>query len=178
MVSIHFIGSVAIGIQCSSSKFQSITQRAMQPYLPFPLNILTLTNPNLARLFGIRKHPKEVSDFFVDVVEQTIQSRMENNENRNDFLQLLIKSELTTNEIAALAFDFLSAGYSDSTSTLSYCLYELSMNEEIQAKARNEIESVLERNDGKLTYDALKEMVYCKLIVKGNFYYFYQYSPN
>lgn len=167
---------MAIGIQCDSPEFQKITAKAMQPYLQFPVNILTFTNPNLSRHLGIRKHSKEVTDFIVSVVEKTIESRMKHDEHRDDFLQLLIDSELTTNEIAALAFDFLSAGYADSTSTLSYCLYELALPEniEIQKKARKEIESVLkqhdeEQHDEELTHDKLNRMVYCKSIIKGNF---------
>lgn len=173
------IGS-AIGIQCDSSEFQKITQKAMQPYLPFPLNILTITNPNLARYIGIRKHPKEVSDFFVSVIGQTIQTRMKNHEHPNDFLQMLIDSELTKKEIAALAFDFLSAGYADATSTLSYCLFELALpdNKEIQEMARNEVERVFKQHTGEVTNDVLDKMVYCKSIIKGNFYWSYQYSLN
>lgn len=140
----------------------------MQPYLSFPLNNFTIMYPDQANRLGIRKHSKEVEDFFIDVVEQTIQFRLARNENRNDFLQLLMDAELTTNEIAALSFDFLSAGYSDSTSILSYCIYELSMNADIQVKARKEIESVLEKYKGELTHDAVNEMDYCKLVIKGN----------
>lgn len=161
---------MAIGIQCNTPEFQKMKQQAMQSYLQFPLNIFTAVYPNVARFFGIRKHAKEVCDFFIDVIEQTIESRAQNNEKRNDFLQLLMGySDLTTNQIAALAFDFLSAGYSDSTSTLSYCLYELSLpeNKNVQKNARKEIESVLEQHGGKITYAALLKMTYCKLIIKG-----------
>lgn len=166
-----FAGSAAIGIQCNTTKFQEMKRRAMQPYLRFPLNIFTTVYPNVARFFGVRKHAKEVSDFFIGVINQTIQSRANNNENRNDFLQLLMGSDLTTNLLAALAFDFLSAGYSDSTSTLSYCLYELSLpkNAKVQKKARKEIELIFEQHGGEITYAALEEMTYCKSVIKGNF---------
>lgn len=165
-----FAGSTAIGIQCNTPEFQKIKQQAMQPYLQFPLNIFTAVYPNVARFFGVRKHAKEVSDFFFGVINQTMQSRANNNEIRNDFLQMLMDSDLTTNLIAALAFDFLSAGYSDATSTLSYCLYELSLpkNENVQKKARKEIKTVLEQHGGEITYAALGEMTYCKSVIKGN----------
>lgn len=165
-----FAGSVAIGIQCNSPEFRKMKQQAMQSFPQFPMNIFTIVYPNLARFFGIRKHAEEVCDFFIDVIKQAIQSRAKNNENRNDFLQLLMHgSDLTTHQIAALAFDFLSAGYSDSTSTLSYCLYELALpkNEKVQTKAREEIESVLNQHSGQITYDALRKMDYCKSIIKG-----------
>lgn len=167
------IGRVTIGIECntlnSSTVLREMAKKAMQPYLKFPWNSLTIAYPGLSRFLGIRKHPKDVSDFFVNIITQTIQYREENPEIRNDFMQLLIDAGLTTKQIAALAFDLLSAGYSDSTSTLAYCLYELSLpeNKHIQDRAREEIRSVLEQHGQ--TYDVLEKMTYCKQIIDGNF---------
>lgn len=173
---IDVIGTVAIGIDCNTlnettTKLREMAKKAMQPYLRFPWNILTITYPNFARFWGIRKHSKDVSDFFEDIVAQIIEHRQQSGEKGNDYMQLLIDLDLTTKEIAALAFDLLSAGYADSTSTLSYCLYELSLpnNTHIQDRARDEIRSVLEQHNGKLTYDAMIEMTYLEKIINGNF---------
>lgn len=170
------MGRVTIGIECNTLKgrtqLREMAKKAMQPHLKFYEYMLTTTFPKFSRWpLRIRKHPKDVTDFFVNVVEQTIQHRRANNEERNDYMQLLIDSGLTTNEIAALAFDLLSAGYSDSTSTLAYCLYELALqeNKHIQNKARDEIRSILKRESDELTYDALEQMSYIKQIINGNF---------
>lgn len=168
------IGSVAIGIECntlnSRTELREMAKKAMQTRLPFPLNILTETYPSIARFFNIRKHSKDVTDFFLNIIKQSCEFRKQSGEKRNDYLQLLIEADLPIEQTAALAFDFLSAGYADSTSTLAYCLYELSLpeNQHIQRKARQEIQSVLENDDGKLTYEVLKKMVYCKQIIDGN----------
>lgn len=173
---IDVIGTVAIGIDCDTlnytpTKLREMAKKAMQPYLTFPQNILTIAYPNFARFWNVRKHPKDVSDFFEDIVKQIIQHRQQSGEKRNDYMQLLIDSNLTTKEITALAFDLLSAGYADSTSTLSYCLYELSLpnNTHIQDRAREEIQSVLKQHNGELTNDALNKMVYLEKIINGNF---------
>lgn len=175
---IDVIGKVAIGIDCNTlngdNQLREMAKMAMQPYLKFPWNILTITFPKVARFLGIRKHHKEVSDTFVDIFNQNIQYRKvhsEKSQQRTDYMQLLIDLKLTTNEITALAFDLLSAGYADITSTLCYCLYELSLpeNKRIQNKARLEILSTLEENNGQLTYDVLHKMVYCDQIIQGNF---------
>lgn len=171
------LGPVAIGIkfQCLNAKssLQEMVQKAMQPHLVFPWNIMMSTCPKLSSLLRLRKHSKEVSDFFVNIIKETIQYRSERNENRNDYMQLLIDAGLETNQIAALAFDFLSAGYADATSILSYCLYELSLpeNMKIQDKARHEIELALEENGGELTHKVIDGLHYCQSIVKGNFNY-------
>lgn len=164
------IGSSAIGIE-KNPELRKMTKKAMKPYLTFPYNILIFAHPKIAKLLHIRKHPADVSNFFVGVVEQTIQMRLKDTIKRNDFMQVLIDAKLTINEIAALAFDLLSAGYADSTSTLAYCLYELALpkNKHVQAKARDTIRSVLEQHNGELTFDAYIEMVYCTNIIKGNF---------
>lgn len=111
---IDVIGTVAIGIDCNTlnettTKLREMAKKAMQPYLTFPSNILTIAYPNLARKIGIRKHSKDVSDFFVDIVAQTIRYRQQTGERRNDYMQLLIDLGLSIQEIAALAFDLLSA---------------------------------------------------------------------
>ncbi|XP_031639959.1 probable cytochrome P450 6a20, partial [Contarinia nasturtii] len=165
----NVIGTVAIGIEFGT-KSQEMAKKAMKPHLSHWKKLLTIAHPNFARLFRIRKHSKEVSDFFMNVFQQEIERRQKSQTNvpRNDYLQILIESELTTQEISAFAYDLLSAGYGDSTATLSYCLYELSLpeNKNIQEKARTEISSILEQHNGLLTYDALNEMVYCKQIIK------------
>lgn len=164
-----------IGIQCNTlktkSKLREIVKKAMQPNMKYPWNIVTLVYPRLARLIGIRKHSKEVGDFFMDIVEQTIQYRHGCRETRNDYMQLLIDLGLAKNQIAALAFDLWSAGYADSTSTIAYCLYELSLrkNKHIQDKVRDEIRTVLEQNNGHLTYAVLQMMGYLKNVINGKF---------
>lgn len=168
------IGSVAIGIECntlnSKNELRDMAKKAMQTRLTFPRNILTETHPSIARFFNVRKHSKEVTDFFLNIVKESVEFRQQSGEKRNDYLQLLIEAKLPIEQTAALAFDFLSAGYADSTSTLAYCLYELSLpqNQHIQREARREIQSVLEDDDGELTYEGLKKMVYCKQIIDGN----------
>lgn len=168
------IGSVAIGIECntlnSKNELRDMAKKAMQTRLTFPRNILTETHPSIARFFNVRKHSKEVTDFFLNIVKESVEFRQQSGEKRNDYLELLIEAKLPIEQTAALAFDFLSAGYADSTSTLAYCLYELSLpqNQHIQREARREIQSVLEDDDGELTYEGLKKMVYCKQIIDGN----------
>lgn len=168
------IGSVAIGIECntlnSKNELRDMAKKAMQTRLTFPRNILTETHPSIARFFNVRKHSKEVTDFFLNIVKESVEFRQQSGEKRNDYLQLLIEAKLPIERTAALAFDFLSAGYADSTSTLAYCMYELSLpqNQHIQREARREIQSVLEDDDGELTYEGLKKMVYCKQIIDGN----------
>lgn len=168
------IGFIALGLQfeCVNNprtELQEMIQKAMQSHSKFPWNILKNACPKFAQFFRMRKHPKDITDFFVGITEQTIRYRTETNERRDDYMQVLIDAGLSTDEIAALTFDFLSAGYADVTSTLSYCLYEISLpeNQHIQEQARREIESVLGHHEKGFSHEALDEMDYCKAIVNG-----------
>jgi cytochrome P450 family 6 len=52
---------------------------------------------------------------------------------------------------------------------MTFCLHELSQNPEIQERVRENIAEVLERHDGKITYEALNEMQYLEQCINGEF---------
>lgn len=58
-------------------------------------------------------------------------------------------------------------GYETSSTTLTYCMYELSVNEDIQAKARESVKDVLKKHGNKLTYESVNEMDYLEQCVNG-----------
>lgn len=182
------IGTCAFGIECNSLKDPNATFRQMgkkvfdQPKLGSIGRIIVASFPALARMLGMRAHHKDVTDFFLNAVKETVAYREQNNIKRNDFMDLLINLKnnpatsehggLTIEEIAAQAFVFFLAGFETSSTTLTYCLYELGLehNKHIQDKARNEIFTVLSKYNGELTYDAINEMVYIEQIINGLYF--------
>lgn len=62
---------------------------------------------------------------------------------------------------------FFAAGFETSSTTLSFAFYELAVNPEIQKKLQNEIDSNLEENDQKLTYEGITKMEYLEWVVQG-----------
>ncbi|KAJ9577523.1 hypothetical protein L9F63_005896, partial [Diploptera punctata] len=170
--STDIIASSAFGIECNSLTFPKLT--------------------DYIRIGGI---PKDVSLYFREMVKDTVEYREKNNVHRNDFMQLLIQLknktlvaveedpllkmptvdsnglksnvpfEITMNVIAAQAFVFFLAGFETSSTTMTFCLYELACNPDIQARLRKEIDTVLAKNNGELTYEAVHEMVYLDKVV-------------
>jgi cytochrome P450 family 6 len=58
----------------------------------------------------------------------------------------------------AQAFTFLIGGYEPAGSILTFALYELALQVEIQQILRAEILQVLSKHNGKLTYDGIQDM--------------------
>jgi len=71
------------------------------------------------------------------------------------------------NTLAAQVFVFFFGGFETSSTTLSFCLYELSLHQDIQDRLRQEIDVMLKKYDGKLTYEGIQEMEYLDKVVSG-----------
>jgi cytochrome P450 family 6 len=67
----------------------------------------------------------------------------------------------------AQATQFFLAGFETSSSAITFALYELAVNQDIQRKLRKEIGNVLSRFNGIISYESLKEMEYLDMCVKG-----------
>lgn len=179
------IGTCAFGLECNSLKNPNAKFRRMgkkifdQPTTNVITRSLMATNKNLARFLGIREYHRDVTDFFLNSVKDTIEYREKNNVQRKDFMDILIQLKndkthsesngLTVNEIAAQAFVFFLAGFETTSTTLTFALYELSQpkNKHIQDRARAEINDVLIKHDGQLTYEGINEMPYIDQILNG-----------
>ena len=81
---------------------------------------------------------------------------------------LTMISEFTDSIIVSQAFVFFTAGFETSSTTMSHALYELALNTSIQDKLRKEINDELKNNDGKLSYEGVKNMKYLDSIFNGN----------
>lgn len=75
-------------------------------------------------------------------------------------------ADLTFTQIASQAFGFFIAGFETSSILMTYALYELSINESIQKKAREEIKSCLHKH-GDFNYDCVSDMTYMYQILQG-----------
>lgn len=176
------IGSCAFGLDCNSIKEENSPFRiyGKKVFTSSRMRTLKMTLassfPNLGRLFGVRQVSSEISNFFRNIVKETIEYREKNNFSRPDFMQLLIdlKNEnkgysLNLDEVVAQSFIFFLAGFETSSTTMTFTLYELAKNEEIQETLRKEIFRVLQKHDGKITYEGINEMKYLNQVIDGEY---------
>ncbi|XP_018319272.1 probable cytochrome P450 6a13 [Agrilus planipennis] len=147
--------------------------------------LFALLSPKILQITRTPNTRKDVENFFLGLTKDTIEYRDRTNFERQDFIQLLMKlrnkeikvesatnnnsksdgiayyqNGLTMNEIAAQAFVFFVAGFETSSTTLNFMMYELATHPEIQDKLREEINQVLAKHDGNITYEAIQEMTY------------------
>ena len=88
----------------------------------------------------------------------------------------MLISEMTDAFLTAQVFIFFIAGFETSSSTISNALYELAFNQPVQNKLRNEINEELQKTDGKLTYESIKNMKYMHKVFSGkltDFFFFF-----
>lgn len=68
--------------------------------------------------------------------------------------------------MAGQAAQLFVAGFETTASTISYTLYELCLNIEVQDKLRTEVNNCIQKHKG-LTYEAMSEMKYLDMCVSG-----------
>ncbi|CAG9827990.1 unnamed protein product [Diabrotica balteata] len=189
------IGSVAFGLEINSlenpdSDFRKYGNKIFTPTIRSRFAFITLgIFPEwLFRFLGISFFDQETSNFYLNLVKNTVEYREKNNIYRKDFMHLLIQLKntgkigddddrnllqknkanvegLTLNQITAQAFVFFIAGFETSATTMSFALLELAQREDIQVKVREEINRVLDKYDNNMTFDCLMEMEYLEKVL-------------
>lgn len=194
--STNIIASIAFGIDIDtiSQPNHEFRENGRKIFASTFLNairfFLKFIAPKLMLIFHIKAIPSDVEHFIKTVVKKNLEYREKNNVTRKDFFQLLIQlrnggtvqlddqwntvikadenqKTMTLNEICAHAFVFFAAGFETSSTTLSYCLYELAKNSEIQKRVQNEIEKVLQKYNGQNSYEAVMDMIYLEKCIDG-----------
>ncbi|XP_031628009.1 probable cytochrome P450 6d5 [Contarinia nasturtii] len=146
-------------------------------------HLLFINSPKIMQSIGMKTAQPSVENFIRSVAHQNIEYREKNNVSRKDIFQLLIQlrntgsvnesddkwdviksnenqMKFTLDEISAHAYLFFIAGFETSSTTLSFCLYELAKNVDIQQRVHDEIDAAVRKHDGHLTYETLTELKY------------------
>ncbi|VVC35442.1 Hypothetical protein CINCED_3A011882 [Cinara cedri] len=164
-----------------SSEFVKYGKTIFKPSLRVVFReISVMINPVFLKILRIRDFPSEASNFFYNTFWNIMKYREENNIVRNDFVQILMQvrkdlvlnenllpeEKLTDTHIISNAFVMFAAGLETLSSSLSFCLYELSLKKHIQDKAREEIKSIMAKNSsGEIHNDSFTELTYLNMII-------------
>nr|AIW79980.1 cytochrome P450 CYP6AX1v2 [Nilaparvata lugens]AIW79981.1 cytochrome P450 CYP6AX1v2 [Nilaparvata lugens] len=181
------IGSCAFGLQFNSlknpeSEFRRMGRDILRPSWRFKVRtFMRVISDSLPSLLGVKAFDKSKEDFFINLVNDTMKYREDNKVERNDFIQILMNlkkidenMEIDPNNeshvilddklLAANTFIFFIAGFETTATTLTFSMYELAVNQEIQDKLRQEVQTTFEKY-GAINYDSTKDMDYLDRVI-------------
>lgn len=102
-----------------------------------------------------------------------LQYREENNVVRNDYLHVVSQLKqtedfkFTDEDVTAHAAGFFGEGYETSSILMSFVLFELAANLDVQEKLREEVRRVYEENGNELPYETLQALPYLDGVING-----------
>ncbi|XP_061395604.1 cytochrome P450 6a8-like [Musca vetustissima] len=135
--------------------------------------LLMIAFPRLAHLIQLQYLPANMIRFYTKFVKDILDTRKKSEVRYNYIIDTLNEihigtsdRKLTLTEITAQTLIFFQAGYETTAFTLTYALYELARNCEIQERAREESFRVLKSHNDGVTYECLSEMKYLQQVLK------------
>nr|WKF18919.1 cytochrome P450 [Tuta absoluta] len=171
------IGSCAFGVEVGSLKDVN------SPFLIMSQKMFRITRsamikrycrslfPRIFKLLNLKTYSPDVEHFITSTITQVLNERRKTGVVRNDIIQQMLNVQKTetnfqiTDElIISNSFIFMLAGLETSATTLSFCLYQLAKDQDLQERLRKEIQECLSKHDG-LTYDAVSEMKFTSLTI-------------
>lgn len=198
LYTINLIASVAFGIEIDcfadpENPFRKYAQKMTEPTLKNTFRLFCfLFCPTLLKWSGLHFLDRDTEEFLMDIVRQTLELRESGQVVRKDFFQLLVQLRntgtvqmddewgttftnqpnkmLSIEQMTAQSFLFYLAGFETSASTMSFLMYEVAKNPEIQQKLHAEIDAILDQSpDGEFTYDTIGELKYLECCFDGEF---------
>ncbi|CAH2249532.1 jg18771 [Pararge aegeria aegeria] len=190
-----FIGACGFGIDSQALNEENSDFRKLGKRI-FKRNLRDVFVALLMAMFpekfkNLHLFAPEIEEKTFSIVGQIMAQRDYKPSGRNDFIDLLlelrqkgkivgesivkrkpdgspetVELELNDKVLAAQAFIFFAAGFETSSAASSFLLHMLAYHPEIQEKCRNEVDAVLKSYDGKLCYDAVKDMKYLEMAFK------------
>ncbi|CAB3222872.1 unnamed protein product [Arctia plantaginis] len=189
-----FIGACGFGLDADSLKDENSAFRKLgRKIFEFEVKdiIKAILKEIFPEIFYNLKMWVRIDKDMNELVGEILRMRNYKPSGRNDFIDLMLECrmkgtivgdslerqkpdgtpeearlEFNDGLIAAQVFVFFAAGFETSSSATSFTLHQLAYNQDIQKKAQDEIDRVLKKHDGKLCYDAVKEMEYLEWVFK------------
>ncbi|XP_047121553.1 cytochrome P450 6k1-like [Schistocerca piceifrons] len=148
--------------------------------------------PWLSDILGFSFFQSETSKFLRNSLWQVIRGREQSGEKRSDFVELLIQLknkgvispageekdgsnveakdkglfDFEGDDLVAQASVFFSAGFETTGSALTFMMYELAHNPEVQERLRAEVlEALAKAPQGPLTYDTVADIRYLNMCI-------------
>ena len=178
------ISGIAFGLKVGSlenpeAPFRECGRRIFDSNSERNMDFLTITfMPQLSKFLKPKFFGKKATNFLRSVFWDMIEQRDNSGQKRNDLIDVLTEIRETYKnderlknyrfdgeDLVAQAAIFFAAGFETSAATMSFTLYELALNTDIQKTLRAEIHDALEENDGKITYNMITTLPYLDMVI-------------
>jgi len=179
------IGTCSFGLKLNvasddTSLFRSFGKTAFQSsLLYFFREICVMISPAIMNIIRLPFFPNKTTAFFGSVFKETMAYRKKHNIVRNDIVHCLIQAHqdlvvdnnssndvgLTGSQILSNAFGFFAAGFETTSTTLSFCLYELALKKNIQDRVREEIKFTKIKHNGIINNEFLNDLIYLDMVI-------------
>uniref|UniRef100_A0A1I8PPH0 Cytochrome P450 n=1 Tax=Stomoxys calcitrans TaxID=35570 RepID=A0A1I8PPH0_STOCA len=168
---IDLIANVGFGLQLNclanpKSQARQYTIKAVRESIRPFFDQFKKTFSKLLQLLDIKYHSQTTIDFFSNIMNESLKAR------RSDFIKNLLEAsddpdlKLSRELMLDQVFGFFTAGFDNTSTAMTYALYELAKDPEIQEKARKEVTAVIGRYANEITYESLKEMTYVYQVIQ------------
>ncbi|XP_017039151.1 probable cytochrome P450 6g2 [Drosophila ficusphila] len=137
--------------------------------------------PHLVPFFGFKVVPAEATRFLRKTINYVMTEREQSGEKRNDLIDILIEFRRSTQQakasgiqdqfvfegdiLVAQAVLFFTAGFESSSSTMSFAMYELAKNADIQQRLREEIRNALVESGGQVTLKMIESLELMQMVL-------------
>ncbi len=150
----------------------------------FPAVASFLNDMGVINLFD-----QEAINYLINLSNQIIEERRSGRTKRNDFIQFMVEHEektdhelseienetnlhlkhlkktLTNSEILSQSVLFMMVGTDTTANTLSWVSHNLALNMDVQEKLIEEVDTILDKYNGQITYEAVTEMHYMNSVI-------------
>nr|CAI5827210.1 unnamed protein product [Callosobruchus analis] len=168
-----FFGIEAHCMDGTNKELPQLLLQSQQPSLKVAISIFCyLYQHHFVDWFKLSFGLDLLRDYCVEVFREALKARENSSIRVNDLIDIindLKKSkefaesfDFDGEKVLAQPFQFFIAGHITSTLALTHTLFELTINPEVQAKARKVAQEML-NDHGGITYDALMDKRYCYL---------------
>ena len=143
----------------------------------FPQDSLAFLDEVSHKIIEIRRSKLERRDDFIQMAleheeHETVPSSSENANNQDTETNSSdikwnkpLKKTLTNKEIVAQSVLFLTAGYDTTALITCFISYQLAIYPQYQERLCKEVDEVLKKHDGKVSYEAVNEMPYMDMFI-------------
>ncbi|XP_053679611.1 cytochrome P450 6g1-like [Anopheles nili] len=135
--------------------------------------------PEFVPYLRLKLFPRDTEAFLKSIIEQEIARREQSEESRGDFIDSMIalknnnatlgvteKIPLNGDILVAQAATFYMASFETTSSVLSFALYELTQNPNVQQCLREEIRLTIDQHGQDIPYDTLaNQMPYLGMVI-------------